>query len=98
MKNEKINEQKQLIIKYGKQLGIKNMSPATSGNISVRFDENILITASETSLGDLYEEDIVQIDIKANKIGEGKKPSSEKNMHCAIYRKRPDINAFIHCD
>lgn len=97
MKNDKIFEQKQLIIKYGKQLGIKNMSPATSGNISVRYGENVLITASETALGDLYEEDIVQIDINANKIGDGKKPSSEKNMHCAIYQKRPDINAIIHC-
>lgn len=97
MKKNKIIEQKHLIIKYGKQLGIKNMSPATSGNISVRCDDNILITASETALGDLCEDDIVEIDINANKIGEGKKPSSEKNMHCAIYRLRPDINAIIHC-
>ena len=59
MKKDKIIEQKHLIIKYGKQLGIKNMSPATSGNISVRYNENVLITASETALGDLCEDDIL---------------------------------------
>lgn len=85
------------IIKYGKLLGEKNMSPATSGNISVRFDDNTLISASGTCLYDLTEEDIVLIDKKAKVIDGTKKPSSEKNLHNAIYALRPDINAIVHC-
>ena len=54
MKNE--------IIKYGKKLGEKNMTPGTSGNISVRDGENVLISASGTCLADLNEDEIVLID------------------------------------
>lgn len=93
----KKDEIKNLIIKYGKKLYEKNMSPATSGNISVRYEENALITASGTCLGDLEKEDIVLID-KNSKVLEGeKKASSEKNLHNKIYELRPDINAIIHC-
>lgn len=92
-----ISELKKQIILYGKKLGEKNMSPATSGNISVRCGENILITGSGTCLADLTEEEIVLIDKNAN-LSEGKiNPSSEKNLHTAIYAIRPDINAIIHC-
>lgn len=93
----KKDEIKSLIIKYGKKLYEKNMSPATSGNISARYEENALITASGTCLGDLEKEDIVLID-KNSKVIEGeKKASSEKNLHNKIYELRPDINAIIHC-
>lgn len=92
-----ISQAKNLIIKYGKKLGEKNMSPATSGNISVRMGENVLITGSGTCLADLSEEDIVLIDKDANIIEGTIKPSSEKNLHNAIYAIRPDINAIIHC-
>lgn len=92
-----ISENKKLIIKYGRKLGDKNMSPATSGNISVRLGENILISASGTCLADLAEDDIVLIDRHANVVEGNKKPSSEKNLHNAIYEMRPDINAIVHC-
>ena len=92
-----ISELKKQIILYGKKLGENNMSPATSGNISVRCGENILITGSGTCLADLTEDEIVLIDKNAN-LSEGKiNPSSEKNLHTAIYAIRPDINAIIHC-
>jgi L-fuculose-phosphate aldolase len=84
------------IIKYGQKLGLKNMTPGTSGNISVRFDENILISASGTCLADLSEEEIVLMDKDTNVI-HGAKPSSEKKLHSEIYKLRPDINAIIHC-
>ena len=85
------------IIKYGKKLGEKNMTPGTSGNISVRYDENVLISASGTCLADLSEDEIVLIDQNSQVIDGEKKASSEKNLHNAIYAKRPDINAIIHC-
>ena len=97
MNTNDISEIKQSIIKYGKKLGEKNMSPATSGNISVRTGENVLITASGTCLGDLREDEIVLMDKHACVIEGDKKASSEKNLHNAIYELRPDINAIVHC-
>lgn len=89
-------ESKKEIIKFGKRLGEKNMTPGTSGNISVRVDGNVLISGSGTCLADLSEEEITLMDLDANVL-EGPKPSSEKNLHNAIYKLRPDINAIVHC-
>lgn len=87
---------KNSIIKYGEKLGQKNMTPGTSGNISVRYGDTVLITASGTCLADITREEIVIMDLDANVI-EGGKPSSEKHLHNAIYKLRPDFNAIVHC-
>ena len=73
------------IIKYGKKLGQKNCTPGTSGNISVRLGENIMISASGSALGDLRPEDVVIMDFGTNLVKGKKKPSSEKHLHARIY-------------
>lgn len=87
--------QKEEIIEIGKRLYKRNLSIATSGNISLKTEEGILITATGTCLGTLKREDIVLMDEDANEIGEGK-ASSEKFLHAVIYKTRPDIRAIIH--
>lgn len=85
------------IIKYGEIIDSKDYSPGTSGNLSVRFGDKIIITASGSSNGNLSYEDLILIDFSGNCIDEiGKKPSSEKLLHVEFYKKRPDINAIIH--
>ena len=86
---------KEKIIDIGNKLYLKNLTVATSGNISIKTEEGIYITASGTSLGRLKEEDIVLIDIDGKEISKGI-ASSEKKLHVAIYKKRPDIKAVIH--
>ena len=87
---------KNQIIKYGDIIDAKGFSPGTSGNISVRYEDKIIITASGSSNGDLAYEDLVIIDFDGNVIEGGKKASSEKMMHVEFYKKRADINAIIH--
>lgn len=84
------------LIKYGDIIDAKNYSPGTSGNISVRCGENILITSSGSSNGDLAYEDLVLIDFDGNIVEGDKKASSEKFLHIEVYKMRPDINAIIH--
>lgn len=84
------------IIKYGKLLYAKNLSPATSGNMSVRFGENFLITTSGTCLGDLNYDDIVLINYSGELLEGSKNASSEKFLHLKTYELRPDVNAIIH--
>lgn len=97
MEINEILELKKQIIKYGAKLGEKNMSPATSGNISVRAGENVLITGSGTCLYDLAEDEIVLMDRDSNVIEGNRKASSEKNLHNAIYAIRRDFKAIVHC-
>ena len=86
-----------LLIEYGKLMGQKNLTPGMSGNMSFRYGDKILITASGSANGYLKKEDIVLMDYEGNAVeGETRKPSSEKLMHIAIYKKRPDLNVILH--
>ena len=87
--------QKYEIIEMGRKLYGKDLTFATSGNISIKTDRGIFITASGTSLGSLSDADLVLIDFEGNEISEGK-ASSEKMLHVAIYKLRPDVKAIIH--
>ena len=86
---------KQEIIEFGRKLYDKDLTFATSGNISLKTHEGILITASGTALGNLTTDDISLIDFEGNLIS-GKKPSCEKMLHVEVYKQRPDINAIVH--
>ena len=86
---------KEKIIEIGKRLYSKNLTVGTSGNISIKTDKGIYITASGTALGNLSQDGIVLIDFDGKEISEGK-ASSEKMLHIEIYKKRPDINAIVH--
>lgn len=88
---------KKSIIKFGKMLYDKDLTSATSGNISIKKGNRIFITGTGTALGLLEEKDIVEIDLQGKELNDNQKASSEKFMHIAIYNKRPDINALIHC-
>lgn len=93
-----LTEIKNEIIKYGDIIDSNGFSPGTSGNISARFGDKIIITASGASNGDLSYEDLILIDFDGNCVeaSSGVKPSSEKMLHVEFYKKRPDINAIIH--
>ncbi|HNW25310.1 MAG TPA: class II aldolase/adducin family protein [Candidatus Gastranaerophilaceae bacterium] len=91
-----LNDLKNEIIKYGDIVDAKGFSPGASGNISVRYKDKIIITASGSSNGDLAWEDLVVIDFEGKVIEGDKKASSEKMLHVAFYKKRSDINAIIH--
>ena len=86
----------QEIIEYGRLCGIKNFSPGYSGNISARYKDGVLITASGSSNGYLKPNQIVYTNFEGNSLEKGKKPSSEKFLHIEIYKQRPDINYIIH--
>lgn len=88
---------KEEIIKVGKRLYDVGLAVAKSGNLSCRLDqENILITATGTSLGDLKPEDIVKININTGFIEGNSKPSSELPLHTLVYKNFP-AKVVIHC-
>ena len=87
---------KQEIIKYGQMAEAKNLTPGTSGNISARLDDKIIITSSGSANGYLTEEDFAVIDLNGNIVEGNKKPSSEKLLHCEFYKQRKDIEYIIH--
>jgi len=85
------------IIKVGKRLYEAGLAVAKSGNLSARIDEeNILITATGTFLGQLKEDDIVKVNLASAKFVGDIKPSSELPLHSLVYKNFP-AKVVIHC-
>ncbi len=83
----------------GERIWLKGFCAGNEGNHSVRISEDrILITPSGVSKGMLKPEMILTCDMDGNVVDRNSKwkPSSERKVHNAIYRHRPDVKAVIH--
>ena len=95
--NEQIEGIRQEIIEGGLRLVKEGLVARTWGNISIRVNEtHMLITPSGRTYEDLTPEDIVLVNYHTSKHEGTIKPSSEKELHCEIYRTRKKINAVVH--
>jgi L-fuculose-phosphate aldolase len=85
------------IIQVGRRLYETGLTVAKSGNLSARLDqENILITASGSSLGQLKDSDIVKLNLTDGKFTGALKPSSELPLHSLVY-KNFSSRVVVHC-
>ncbi|WP_373778997.1 L-fuculose-phosphate aldolase [Glaesserella sp.] len=71
------------------------LNQGTAGNVSVRYQDGMLITPTGTPYELMTEDSIVYVD-KNGKHEEGKLPSSEWQFHLAVYEVRPDMDAVVH--
>ena len=74
-----------------------NLVQGTWGNISIRLDDKkMVVTPSAMDYIRMRPEDTVVVDIETLEYVSDVKPTSEKKIHAAIYRDRPEIGAVIH--
>lgn len=74
---------------------------SSAGNLSFRYNNGFIITASYSDLAALRDADFVEVlksNLQQKKIYANglREPSSETMLHYAIYQKRNDINAIFH--
>lgn len=87
---------RQQLCELGHYLGGRGLAWGTSGNISLRVDEErFLISASGAWLGTLTSEQTALCSLHEEGF-EGAKPSVETPMHRAIYLNRPDAQVVVH--
>jgi L-fuculose-phosphate aldolase len=87
------------ILEAGRRMHAKDYCAANDGNISCRTaDGAFWITPSGVSKGFMTEETLVKVDIDGNILEKNTHLgiSSEINLHLAVYRNRPGINAVVH--
>ncbi len=73
----------------------KGFNHGSSGNVSCRLGNDILITPTGGNSANLSPERLVRLDRNGEPVGEGI-PSSEWHMHLAIMAAYPHVHAVIH--
>ena len=95
-----VGDERDEIIPVLNELYTAGLITSTGGNISLRTSqdsEQAWITPSQIFKGDLRANMMVRIDMAGEQLDDEALPaSSERLVHCAVYRKRPDLNAIVH--
>jgi L-fuculose-phosphate aldolase len=87
----------QAVLETGKAMADSGLVAGTWGNISVRSGTDaFIITPSGMPYHDLTADDLVMVDLEGKVVQGRRKPSSEINLHKAIYRERRDIQGIVH--
>ena len=71
------------------------MNRGSTGNLSLRHGEGMLITPTGMGADDLRPQDLVWVGWNGSVQGDWQ-PSSEWHFHRAVYLARPDLNAVLH--
>ncbi|MEN9923477.1 MAG: hypothetical protein RIS09_991 [Actinomycetota bacterium] len=88
-------QERQAVVDACRFLQEKHLVVGTAGNISIRRDDEIIISPSAVEYSQMTVMDIVVVDMKGN-IVEGKlKPSSELPFHISIYSST-EHQAIVH--
>jgi len=94
---KKISKEKKEIVFWSSLMHQKNLLSAGSGNVSYRAQENqVYITAHNSYLGFLEEDDIICVDGAGTLLEGTKEITSEKAMHLGIYAQFPNISVVLH--
>ncbi len=73
-------------------LGLNALS---SGNLSVRFGDNMLISPAGAKADNITADTVVEVSLDGDSQG-GRKPSSEWRMHAGIYKRHEEAEAVVH--
>ncbi len=80
---------------FGKSLFDRGYGCGSSGNISVRLEDGLLVTPTNSCMGRLDPTRISKLDWQGKHIS-GDKPSKEGFLHLAMYQERPEERAVVH--
>ncbi len=87
------------VIRTVEEMYAHGLITTTGGNVSVRIPgkHELWITPNSCFKGALRSDMLVRIDLEGNPIGDpSHAPSSERMLHCAVYRNNPNVGAVIH--
>ncbi|MEI9988597.1 MAG: class II aldolase/adducin family protein [Rhizomicrobium sp.] len=73
------------------------LNRGTTGNVSVRCGDGLLVTPTGVTPENLTPECIVFLNMQGRAREGSFKPSSEWQMHAALLGARRDVNAIVHC-
>lgn len=88
-------ELRESIATHGRSLFDRGLTFGSSGNISVRLPDGMLITPTNTCLGRLDPDRISRLSENGELLA-GDKPSKEVALHQAVFEARPQDHSIVH--
>jgi ribulose-5-phosphate 4-epimerase/fuculose-1-phosphate aldolase len=79
----------------GRALAEQGLTPGTSGNVSLRTATGYVMSPTNAALRDLVPERVSVLDERGEHSG-GDPPTKERELHLALYARRPDARAIVH--
>jgi L-fuculose-phosphate aldolase len=95
MPTTKDREKRQSIIDACLRMNTLGINQGTSGNISLRHGDGMLITPTSTPYEAMKPEQIVYMHLDGNH-DPAQRPSSEWRFHRDILKARPEVEAIVH--
>jgi 3-dehydro-4-phosphotetronate decarboxylase len=83
------------LVRFGKSLFDRGLTPGSSGNISVKLEDGWLFTPTNSCLGFLESDRLSKLDRDGKPIS-GDAPTKELPLHFAFYQARPSAKAVVH--
>jgi L-fuculose-phosphate aldolase len=78
-----------------RRLGAEGLLIGTAGNVSVRVDDRVAITATGAVLADLTPDQVTVVDLDGGIVAGTLRPTSELDLHLGVYR-RYGTGAVVH--
>jgi L-fuculose-phosphate aldolase len=95
MLSKTARQKRQSIIDACRSMNALGLNQGTSGNISLREGEGMLITPTSMPYDEMQPEDIIEMRFDHSVVGNGR-PSTEWRFHLDILRSRSDVGAIVH--
>jgi ribulose-5-phosphate 4-epimerase/fuculose-1-phosphate aldolase len=89
------SELRDWICRHGESLHARGLAHGSSGNISARLDDGILVTPTNSCLGRLDPARISKL-APDGRLLSGDTPSKEGFLHLAMYEERHSARAIVH--
>lgn len=86
---------REAICALGRSLFDRGLTHGSTGNLSVRVDDGVLLTPTGASLGALDPARLSRVGLDGRHCG-GDAPTKEAALHLAMYRARPAARAVVH--
>ncbi|MGI6086353.1 MAG: class II aldolase/adducin family protein [Kiritimatiellia bacterium] len=91
------NDVRAELVEYGVKIARAGLVAGAGGNISARSGDTIWMKPSGVAMDDMTPDDLCGLALADGRQTHGaNKPTSEYNMHLAVYRARPEVNAVFH--
>jgi 3-dehydro-4-phosphotetronate decarboxylase len=89
------NQLREQLVMFGQSLYARGYAHGSSGNLSARLPDGLLVTPTNSCLGRLDPAKLAKLDQSGNHVA-GDKPSKEGFLHLAMYEERPSAQGIVH--